>query len=37
MKPLSVRSIEILIASNCCVVKEDNKIYSGEGDEGLQL
>jgi len=26
-----------LTASSCCVVKEDDKIYSGGGDEGLQL
>jgi hypothetical protein len=33
----SLRNIEILTASSCCVVKEDDEIYSGEGDEGLQL
>lgn len=37
MKLQSLRIIEILTASSCCVVKEDCKIYSGERDEGLQL
>jgi hypothetical protein len=37
MKLQSLGSIEILTASSCCVVKKDDKIYSGEGDEGLRL